>query len=282
MLLTGKLPFPGATPEHSMLMRLNEPPRSLSSVSMGIAWPPAVQGVLDRVLAREPEARFATAGEFAAAFGQAVAGPVPSPRQDVPSPRLDAPPWRRMSRVAAVIAAALVLGVGLVLGSRRHESRVEPSPGPAQDSAESGLMDSVGERQAVGREGGGSAPDTVGQPGGDVLRDSIPRCPCLRGHATGAHLRIRRRRGPATAGPAGTTRTHEPWKPAPPPTPSAPWQCEHTARSIRVHPARRTAAGFGPPGPVSARLDPAASQDPAGQRGRRDLQGRGARARRGG
>jgi serine/threonine protein kinase len=157
LLLTGKLPFPGATPEHSMLMRLTEPPRSLGTVCAGADWPPALQGVLDRVLAREPEARFSTAGEFAAAFGRAVVGSASLARPDVT-------PRRRVPRLAAAIAAAVVLGVGLVLGSRRYESRVEPISTPPPDSAESGEL-------------GGPPPDAVGHPGTGSPVDSSHDAP---------------------------------------------------------------------------------------------------------
>ena len=64
-MLTGALPFPSETVQEAMLMRLTDRPRTLSEMRAGTSWPPALQCVLDRALAREAAARFATATELA-------------------------------------------------------------------------------------------------------------------------------------------------------------------------------------------------------------------------
>lgn len=74
VLLTGKLPFPGETAEHSMLMRLREPPRPLRTMRPEEDWPTPLQAVMDRVLALDPGERPGSAGEFATALAAAVAG----------------------------------------------------------------------------------------------------------------------------------------------------------------------------------------------------------------
>ncbi len=73
-MLTGKLPFPSATVQESMIQRLTDRPRSLSEMKPGVAWPRELQGVMDRALAREAAGRYPDAAEFGRAFAAAAAG----------------------------------------------------------------------------------------------------------------------------------------------------------------------------------------------------------------
>lgn len=72
VMLTGKLPFPGDTVEEAMVRRLTERPLSLADAYPEATWPEAVQGVIDRALAREISDRFPTASSFARALTEAV------------------------------------------------------------------------------------------------------------------------------------------------------------------------------------------------------------------
>ena len=63
-MLTGRLPFPSETAQESMIMRLTERPRTLSEMKPNINWPPALQAVLDKGLARDARERYTSASEF--------------------------------------------------------------------------------------------------------------------------------------------------------------------------------------------------------------------------
>ncbi len=71
--LTASLPFGGDTPEKSMTARLTTPPRPLSDVT-GQVWPDGVQAAFDSALARDPDKRPASAGEFARQLRAAIEG----------------------------------------------------------------------------------------------------------------------------------------------------------------------------------------------------------------
>jgi serine/threonine-protein kinase len=76
-MLAGTLPFAGARPEEVIYARFDPAgPRPLVAARPSVAWPPDLQAVLDRALARDASARFATAGALASALGAAVAAPV--------------------------------------------------------------------------------------------------------------------------------------------------------------------------------------------------------------
>ncbi|MFN8537010.1 MAG: FHA domain-containing serine/threonine-protein kinase [Thermomicrobiales bacterium] len=71
-MLTGQLPFTGPT-EQVMFGHLTAPIPTLLERGGGHV-PPGVQGVLERALAKRPEARFRTAGELAAAYDAVISG----------------------------------------------------------------------------------------------------------------------------------------------------------------------------------------------------------------
>ncbi len=74
-LLTGELPFAGDTPLALMYQHLNEPPLPLSRKRPDL--PRSLEKVLLKGMAKRPEARFHSAGEFAAAFREALSGKTP-------------------------------------------------------------------------------------------------------------------------------------------------------------------------------------------------------------
>ncbi|WP_157187007.1 serine/threonine-protein kinase [Nocardia vinacea] len=72
--LTGKLPYGEGDPAQQMHAHLmSEPPRA-SRAAGGVS--PALDAVIARGMAKEPGQRYASAGEFAAAAGAALGGPV--------------------------------------------------------------------------------------------------------------------------------------------------------------------------------------------------------------
>lgn len=72
-MLTGRLPFTGDTPVAVAMAQVHAPLPAASSIEPLIL--PATDAVLDRVLAKEPDRRYATAVEFADALRASLAAP---------------------------------------------------------------------------------------------------------------------------------------------------------------------------------------------------------------
>ena len=72
VLLTGELPFAAGSAEQIFMARLAGAPKTLLAASPDVDWPAVIQDVFDRALARDPAGRYGSAGDFAAAFGDAV------------------------------------------------------------------------------------------------------------------------------------------------------------------------------------------------------------------
>jgi serine/threonine-protein kinase len=70
-LLTGRLPFRGASMTKLMFVIANEPHLPVTALRPGL--PDALNGILDRALAKQPSERFATGAEMADAL-RVVAG----------------------------------------------------------------------------------------------------------------------------------------------------------------------------------------------------------------
>jgi cytochrome c-type biogenesis protein CcmH/NrfG len=113
-LLTGELPFPAESTQTSMIMRLTEPPRTLSEMKPGVAWPAELEAVMSRALARQPRDRYATTREFGRAL-HGAAGSAPAPTEQVQRTVAAAPPRRRELAIAGGVLGALVAIVVAVL-----------------------------------------------------------------------------------------------------------------------------------------------------------------------
>ena len=61
---TGTLPFPSDSQQESMIMRLTDRPRTLTEMKSDTHWPPELQAVMDKALARDAKDRYASAAEF--------------------------------------------------------------------------------------------------------------------------------------------------------------------------------------------------------------------------
>jgi len=71
-MLTGKLPFPAATAQESMIARLMEAPKTLAEMKQDVPWSAEVQAVMDKGLARDAAERYATASQFGRDLYRAV------------------------------------------------------------------------------------------------------------------------------------------------------------------------------------------------------------------
>ncbi|MEC3915163.1 serine/threonine-protein kinase [Nocardia sp. CDC160] len=89
--LTGEKPFPAHNVSVLVRAHLSEPPPATSMLRAGI--PPQLDAVVAKALAKDPNDRFFTAGEFARAARMALAGgrPVPPPGEP-PRPGRTVPP----------------------------------------------------------------------------------------------------------------------------------------------------------------------------------------------
>ncbi len=72
-MLTTQAPFTGASPTAIMMKQLQDAPPSVLDAAPDV--PPAVDAVIQRALAKKPEDRFDSAGEFADALAQAAGMP---------------------------------------------------------------------------------------------------------------------------------------------------------------------------------------------------------------
>ncbi|PJF36634.1 MAG: hypothetical protein CUN49_04365 [Candidatus Thermofonsia Clade 1 bacterium] len=104
-MLTGTIPFRADTPYQMMHQHIYEAPPSLSA--QGIDLPIGVDHVLAKALAKNPEQRFASAGQLAEAFREALSGqdfsrfaPQP-PQADKPQPTPKRTPVRTASELLA-------------------------------------------------------------------------------------------------------------------------------------------------------------------------------------
>jgi serine/threonine-protein kinase len=78
-MLTGGSPFPADSQQETMIKRLTDDPLPLATARPDVRFPPRLQAVMDRALARSPEDRYASAAEFARdvrSVAGSLAGPV--------------------------------------------------------------------------------------------------------------------------------------------------------------------------------------------------------------
>ena len=79
-LVSGQPPFRRENEYATMYAHTSEPPPALSSVAAGVS--PALDAVVARALAKEPDGRYPSAGDFARAVSAAVVGQAPSPSRE--------------------------------------------------------------------------------------------------------------------------------------------------------------------------------------------------------
>jgi hypothetical protein len=154
-MLTGKLPFPSETQQETMIMRLTDRPKSLADMRPEVTWPAAVQGVMDRALARDAKERYPSASDFGQALFAAV---------------------REMPMPAESTAGTLVMGATPAVPRTRVAGGAAPAalpPAPVKRSSRAPiLVGSVavgvillgGAMFAVGDRGAAEAPGATGVP----------------------------------------------------------------------------------------------------------------------
>jgi serine/threonine-protein kinase len=155
-MLTGERPYPGVTMAEAM-QRLAIPPRTLAEVRPEMAWPAALQAVLDRLLAFDPSDRPATGTEVAALLLDAIPEAAslrqrgstvtvtPTPRRVTPMPsepaqpegRAPAPPAPTPGRGRALVGGLGALAV-VAMGAWLAFGRADGSP------ERTGLSDDAG------------------------------------------------------------------------------------------------------------------------------------------
>jgi eukaryotic-like serine/threonine-protein kinase len=104
--LTGLLPFPSETAQEAMIMRLTDHPKTLADMRPDVEWPPELQTVMDRVLARDADERYQKSDEFGRDISKAV--------ENMP---------------AAVAAAAGTMVMGAALAAELPKTRMAPKGG---------------------------------------------------------------------------------------------------------------------------------------------------------
>ncbi len=70
--LTGQLPFQSNSAQEAMIMRLTDQPKTLAEMKPDIDWPPELQAVMDKVLARDADERYQKSAEFGRDIAKAV------------------------------------------------------------------------------------------------------------------------------------------------------------------------------------------------------------------
>ncbi|GIW08457.1 MAG: hypothetical protein KatS3mg060_3262 [Dehalococcoidia bacterium] len=124
-LVTGRPPYAGETPISIVMQHLGAPVPSARTTSPQI--PPAVDRVIQRALAKQPEDRYPTAGAFAEALAAAVAG---QPSEPGRTPRRFG---RRIFIASAAVAALALATGGVFLLSRTGTPTVRPLGPPIAD-----------------------------------------------------------------------------------------------------------------------------------------------------
>jgi serine/threonine protein kinase len=138
-MLVGRVPFSGTTPHATLHAVIYEPPPPPRQLNPGI--PPAVEAVIVKAIAKQPQQRFQSGAELTSALrsaysGQPSVGPVPS--QPATLRTASAPPaiptQRRsplvwiLAALAAILAVLLVVFVLLILN--RGDVAQTPLPPP--------------------------------------------------------------------------------------------------------------------------------------------------------
>ncbi|MGZ9166742.1 MAG: serine/threonine protein kinase, partial [Anaerolineales bacterium] len=167
-MVAGRIPFEGDTSWTLIFKHINEPPPSIEGI------PPAVQAVLDRVLAKQPDDRYQSARALAADYMDAIGLvseastlriSIPGSRTPLPASvsgsasQASAPAWTR-------IAVFTVIGLLLVAVAAFAVPRVIAPNSPSNLPTESALATEVHSTDQVPTESNGAIPIDVVEPVG--------------------------------------------------------------------------------------------------------------------
>lgn len=126
-MLCGAPPFVGDTAIRTMMLHINEPVPSLAAVRPDL--PPQLDAVLARAMAKDPQARFPTAGQFVSALVDALHAPIAASRaHTVYDPSL-APPQKKTRSPWPFLAggALLLLIAACIVGFLLRPDRQDPA-----------------------------------------------------------------------------------------------------------------------------------------------------------
>ncbi|MDP9301418.1 MAG: protein kinase, partial [Actinomycetota bacterium] len=126
--LTGHVPYPRDLEVAVLWAHVEDAPPSVTDERPDL--PPEVDDVVASAMAKDPNARTATAGAVAAGLRSALRIETPTAEQTRPRERPVRPPRRRVSLVAALVALAAVLAVGVAIflaGGGGDEGIVPPA-----------------------------------------------------------------------------------------------------------------------------------------------------------
>jgi serine/threonine protein kinase len=167
-MVAGRIPFEGDTSWTLIFKHINEPPPSIEGIQ------PAVQAVLDRVLAKKPDDRYQSARALAADYMEAIGLvseastlriSIPGSRTPLPASvsgkasQASAPAWTR-------IAVFTVIGLILVAVAAFAVTRVLAPNSLSQLPTESALASEVHSTDQVPTESNGAIPIDAAEPVG--------------------------------------------------------------------------------------------------------------------
>ena len=120
---TGTLPFPSDSQQEAMIMRLTDRPKTLAEMKPGVNWPPELQAVMDRALARDAKDRYTSAAEFGRDLSRSVEG-------------MPAKPVSAAEAGTMVINATAAVAAAQAVPQTRVASAAErPAPAPQAPAA---------------------------------------------------------------------------------------------------------------------------------------------------
>jgi len=120
-MLTGVLPFQADSAQETMIKRLTDDPMPLVEARPDISFPPKLQAVLDRALARSAAERYGNATDFGRDTVDAVAG------MAVPGTRVDQAPASAMATQVMDTEAALKLSTKYQEATKRPKAGAAPT-----------------------------------------------------------------------------------------------------------------------------------------------------------
>jgi serine/threonine-protein kinase len=126
-MLVGTPPFSGRSVIGTMSAHLSEPPRSPRAVRPGSDISPGLEAVMMRALAKDPEARFASARELAHAIAAVRDEPLVIAPRGVENPELIAIGDTDLHLVPPSLAQAKTLRADELAAAQAHEGATLPS-----------------------------------------------------------------------------------------------------------------------------------------------------------
>lgn len=139
-LLTGRHPFEATNPTATIMAHLNDPPPRPSEMATGL--PTAIDQVIAVAMAKDPAARFPSAGAFAAAATDALAGRLPARVAPTVVRNTSRSPTR--SRRPKVLAALALVAVAVVAAGTTFAltggSDAPPVAAPSSPTATTSLL----------------------------------------------------------------------------------------------------------------------------------------------